>query len=433
VSIHEHFEVLCAAASIGQAAPEELLELERHCSECAACRNRYADYLTLSARQFAFAEHNPVLSAQDADECLNSDHFTRRFFQRAERQGIVFSREVGRDVNASLNPPAIASRRVTHRSVMQMIAAAAAVALAASAGYFYRGSSTSHSQMSAQIAQVAPSVSVSSDTGAARAALNERVTGLSVTNIELQSRIDRLSAELSKTSSQLHASEADRAAASEGRQKMLADRDALQAELKDVRQELAQSQALAAGAQQEAAEQRDRASDVTATLVADQVKIHDLSDDLQEKTAALDKEHQLLTESHDVTDLMGARNLHIVDVVDTDPHGNTRRAFGRVFFTEGKSLVFYAYDLSEAKLQKANYQYQVWAKKEGPDKQVRSMGVFYSDDKTQRRWVFKCDDAKILSEIDSVFVTLEPPGSDPNHPKGANLMYAYLHGQPNHP
>jgi hypothetical protein len=147
----------------------------------------------------------------------------------------------------------------------------------------------------------------------------------------------------------------------------------------------------------------------------------------------LDQERQLLSLGHDVTDLMGARNLHIVDVVDTDGRGKARPAFGRIFFTEGKSLIFYAYDLNEAKMQKANYQYQVWAKKEGPNRQAQRLGIFYSDDKAQRRWVFKCDDAKILREIDSVFVTFGRPDGDSLHPEGSSLMYAYLRGQPNHP
>ncbi len=137
--------------------------------------------------------------------------------------------------------------------------------------------------------------------------------------------------------------------------------------------------------------------------------------------------------NRDVTNLMAERNLHVVDVVDTDPRGKTRPAFGRVFFAENKVLEFYAYDLNEGKLQKANYQYRVWAKQEGGDKQVRSLGIFYSDDKQQRRWKFQCNDPHILREIDSVFVTLEPADSDPKHPKGQNLMYAYLRGQPNHP
>src|SRR5262249_46027362 len=150
-----------------------------------------------------------------------------------------------------------------------------------------------------------------------------------------------------------------------------------------------------------------------ATIVADQAKMHDLAEELNEKTAALDKERQLLAVGRDVHDLMGARNLHIVDVVDTDPRGKTQPAFGRVFFTEGKSLIFYAFDLNEAKIEKANLQYRVWAKQEGGNRQVKSLGIFYSDDKAQRRWVFKCNDPKILNEIDSVFVTLEPPGGDP--------------------
>ena len=170
-----------------------------------------------------------------------------------------------------------------------------------------------------------------------------------------------------------------------------------------------------------------------ATLIVQQTKLHDLEDGLKEKAAALDQERQLLSLGHDVTDLMGARNLNIVDVVDTDGRGKARPAFGRIFFTEGKSLIFYAYDLNEVKMQKANYQYQVWAKKEGPDRHAQRLGIFYSDDKAQRRWVFKCDDPKILREIDSVFVTFGRPDGSPTHPEGSSLMYAYLRGQPNHP
>ena len=263
--------------------------------------------------------------------------------------------------------------------------------------------------------------------------LDQRIAELNTTNVKLRAEIDHLKATLGKASDQLRSSETDLNSTSQDRQKLAADRDALEARLTNVQDALAQSQVVAANAQQEAAKQQNHASDVEATLVADQVKIHDLTEEVSDKSAMLDQERQLLALGHDVSDLMGARNLHIVDVVDTDPKGKTRPAFGRVFFTEGKSLVFYAYDLNEAKLQKANYQYRVWAKKEGGDKQVQRLGIFYSDDKTQRRWVFKCNDPKILREIDSVFVTLEPAGSDPAHPKGQNLMNAYLRGQPNHP
>jgi hypothetical protein len=89
--------------------------------------------------------------------------------------------------------------------------------------------------------------------------------------------------------------------------------------------------------------------------------------------------------------------------------------------------------LNETKLEDARFDYRIWGQKEGQPHTARSLGVFYTDDKTQRRWVFQCDDPKVLNEIDSVFVTLEPVKADPNHPRGPQLMYAYLRGQPNHP
>jgi hypothetical protein len=178
---------------------------------------------------------------------------------------------------------------------------------------------------------------------------------------------------------------------------------------------------------------RTRNADSQASFIADESRIRELSDQLAQKTAALQRDHQLMQEGRDIRDLMVARNLHIVDVFDTDTRGKTKPAFGRIFLTEGKSLVFYAYDLNESKLAQANYHYRVWGAKEGQGERARSLGIFYSDDKTERRWVFKCDDAKILSEIDSVFVTLEPPGSDATHPRGQRMMDAYLRGLPNHP
>jgi hypothetical protein len=128
--------------------------------------------------------------------------------------------------------------------------------------------------------------------------------------------------------------------------------------------------------------------------------------------------------------LMAACNLHIVDVFDTNGRGNTSSAFGRIFFfTENQQLIFNAYDLNESRLRDAKYSYHIWRQKEGPGQRARSLGIFYSDDKSQRRWAFKYDDPKVLSEIDSVFVTLEPSDSNHDGPCGQKLLYAYLRGQ----
>ena len=425
---HEHYRELCAAASIGQATPEELLELEKHASECEACGQAYFDYLNLAAQQFAAAKNDPVLSPQRAEESLNSELFERRFFERAGREGIQFSSDVGHEVSL-LTPTAPASQwRKLRRISVDAIAAVVLLGVALPAGYFYgrRSFRTPSPDLIANNSRSSPVTS--SPVG-----LDQSIAELKARNRGLEAQIAELKASLDKASEQLRSTETDLTSTAEDRKKLAQDRDALEAQLKGVQDALTSSQALAAGAQQEVTKQRDHSGDVEATLLADEVTIHNISQQLADKSAMLDQEQQLLALGHDVSDLMGARNLHIVDVVDTDPRGKTPPAFGRIFFTEGKSLVFYAYDLSEAKMQKANFEYGVWAKKEGGDKQVQRLGIFYSDDKAQRRWVFKCNDPKVLTEIDSVFVTLEPTNGDPSHPKGPNLMYAYLRGQPNHP
>jgi hypothetical protein len=422
---HEHFREICAAASIGQATPEELFELEQHAAKCEACEKAYFDYLNLAAEQFVMANDNPNLSSQAAKESLNSELFTRRFFERAEREGIQFSADVGQEVR-QLAPVIRAGlpQKVWQVSV-NVIAAAMLVGLAVLGGYFYGKQSGRRDLKTKNTSKNSVTNSVDG--------IGQHIAELAARNAKLEAEINGLKTELAQAGERLRATQTDLHLTSEDRERLALDRAALAAQLKTVGEALAESQVLVTSAQQEAAKHRDRASAIEATLIADNIKISDLTDALTEKSDALDKERQLLALGHDVNDLMGARNLHIVDVVDTDLHGKTRPAFGRVFFTEGKSLVFYAFDLNDAKIQKANYQYRVWAKQEGGDKQVRSLGIFYSDDKAQRRWVFKCNDPKILSVIDSVFVTLEPTDSDPSHPKGSNLMYAYLRGQPNHP
>ena len=425
---HEHFDELCAAASIGQATPDELLELEQHAVECEACRQAYWDCLNLAAQQFAEREGDPRLSSREARDCLNSELLTRRFFERAEKEGIVFSQDVGEEARKLAPQPQTLPMRPWWPKPALALTATLLIAAMISTAYFYGKGSF---QAGLRSTRTQPITSAGNE--APVSSLNQRIAELTAINLRLQAQMDGLKAELRKANAQLNASGTELQSVSQNRRDLESQRDALDARLQNLQQEVAESQAAVSNAQQEAARLREHSGNLENTLVAERVKIEDLTEDLRDKSAALDKERELLAVGHDVTELMGARNLHIVDVVDTDPRGKTRPAFGRIFFTEGKSLLFYAYDLNPAKIQKADFQYRVWARKEGQDKQLRNLGVFYSDDKSQRRWVFKCTDPKVLNDIDSVFVTLDSPQGDPSHPHGPNLMYAYLRGQPNHP
>ena len=55
------------------------------------------------------------------------------------------------------------------------------------------------------------------------------------------------------------------------------------------------------------------------------------------------------------------------------------------------------------------------------------------DDVSQKRWMLKVNDAKALSNIDRVFVTLEQNGKLDLRPHGKKILSAYLGSPVNHP
>jgi hypothetical protein len=171
--------------------------------------------------------------------------------------------------------------------------------------------------------------------------------------------------------------------------------------------------------------QAGRSAD-TELIASQKLRLRELSDRLNAESDTIDRERKLLVADLDIRELMGARSLHIVDVFDVDGKGKTQRPFGRVFYTEGKSLIFYAFDL------KGGATFQAWGQREARDESARSLGIFYVDDQKQNRWVLKFEDPKVLAEINAVFVTVEPPGGSvkPNRQK---MLYAYLNATPNHP
>jgi hypothetical protein len=189
---------------------------------------------------------------------------------------------------------------------------------------------------------------------------------------------------------------------------------------------------LLADTQAELAElKKARASD-QASIVADQFRINELSDQLKTaKVNANNMQRQLATAGGDVPNLMGARQLHVVDVRDSGPDGKPGKAFGRIFLTEGKSLVFYAFDLNDPAKNGSKKTYQVWGQTEGRAGSVRSLGFLNVDNRAQQRWVLKSNDAATFKEINSLFVTVEPQGGAKT-PSDQRLLFAYL-GEANHP
>jgi hypothetical protein len=425
---HEHYQEICAIASIGQASGAELAELQQHMVSCSECRQRYSDFMEIQASHYAVTTEYPELSASEATACIDSALLRERFFKRAESQGIVFSHA---GTETPLPEPRI--RLFTPKTWPVLVARAAAAMLLAGAvglsGYYLGGrrlrtaSVTQHSSDSPNTAQV----------DANGQQLRSRLASLEAANLSLATELESLKSSYARASSAIARLQDNNAETEKQRSALSADLKARDETIDKLQKRVEESQAAVASVRAELETAQGGRAEDQASLIESQVRIRDLSEQLAEKSNALEREKELLAAGRDVRELMASRNLHIVDVFDTDPKGKTRPAFGRIFLTEGKSLIFYAYDLNDPRVQSAGYHYRVWGKREGPSQRARSLGIFYSDDKSQKRWVLQYDDPKVLQEIDSVFVTLEPPNGNPTQPKGDKLMYAYLRGQANHP
>ncbi len=206
------------------------------------------------------------------------------------------------------------------------------------------------------------------------------------------------------------------------------------AQVDQLKQQLEVARATQQRAENQLADLRSKQSTADTIAMLQQAEIEKLNRRLSDQTTTMDRDRQLAAlGGHELRDLIAARNLHIIDVYDTNSQGKTNAAFGRIFYTEGKSLIFYAYDLSGKQVEDGKGTLVVWGKRDGAPQDVKNLGALAKDDHVQKRWVFTTSDTKILASIDSVFVTIEStpkPGSKPN---GRPLLNAYLGTAANHP
>jgi len=183
----------------------------------------------------------------------------------------------------------------------------------------------------------------------------------------------------------------------------------------------------------------ERVSSLTADLRKSQDEMGGLAarnEELSQESFAhvksVERQQKLLATDHDIRDILGARSLHIIDVFNVSSRGEFERPFGRIFYTEGKSLIFYAFDLDQQKGLKRGAVFQAWGQRGLGKEDSRSLGMFYMDDPSQNRWVLKVDDSKALARIDYVFVT-DSSRKEGVRPRGKPLLSAFLNPTANHP
>jgi hypothetical protein len=399
---HEYYETFCALAAGGHLESTDFVDFQAHIKECSLCRADYQELSSLVAGQLPQAEGTfRIRLAEISAKPLA--YSRQRFLRRARAEGVVFSREV--------ETPA-RSEMWYLRPLSQLTPVAAVVVLLAvglTAYYFRPVPNTSQAKDAVAAQQLA-------ELKRENSALTENLSQLNQSLATGQREIKNLRAQLGSAATTADSLRQD-SQQSLSRNAQLLD-------------ESRNQEKLLAEARDEVARSGQSRTNDEASLVEQQTRITELSNKLRIASATLDEERRLAAAGKDAGELMAARQLHVIDVRDTDSDGNPSKTFGRVFLTEGKSLTFYAFDLNEERAANVKRGFQVWAADYG-NNSARSLGFLHPDAKASGRWVLRVENPKLVEAISSVFVTVEPAAGG-KQPSGQKLLYAYL-GEANHP
>jgi anti-sigma-K factor RskA len=437
MSAHEEFLELCASATAGELNASEQTKLHAHLAGCPECRRVMSEYEVAARAGMSVLAQDFAATDEGVDESWSVENAEKAFFKRLdEEQG----RQESKRIDFDHSDPIKVGKRFTYRpsqirwrEVWMPFAAAVFLALALGIAAYKTGV-----KRGTDVALTLPQPpkepessleAQASDAGHERAQLEAKLLENSKVIEDLKQQLsEQMKIVSSLKSADLATPRSLGNSKEDGRDTSYATRSE---ELSAAQAKLAELQTTV----EMANAQRDENARQVATLEA---KVNDLTQLAREREQALEqrdsevaKGQELLEHDRDIRELMGARDLYMADVHDVSKTG-TEKTYGRVFYTKGKSLIFYAFDLdAQPGIQNAG-SFQAWGRK-GPDKQqARSLGIFYEDNVGKKRWVLKADDPKTLEDIDAVFVTVEPNGGSP-HPSGKQLLFAYLRISPNHP
>jgi len=428
---HEHFHALCALATTGTLTEQEWDELKSHlsmCTECADLLQKYREVartgMPLLIAESAVDDHAGLESW--TPERAQQDLFAR--LARGERSGWSQDRKLrqGEGINFWIRlrvPP----WRVALRY------AAVGILAAAVAGAVYRtglekGQTLARNGVSPEATLHAQIDGLKQE----RAVLDNKLTGRTREIEALSKQVETASAELARLRSLQRLTERDLQQRSSDLAESRSQNNAIVVQREATARKLAEADSALASMRASLDRLREeRTADLlhTASL---ETRIADLSARVKHQGDLGEQDAQLLASDRDIRELMGARDLYIADVFDVDPEGRTQKPFGRVFYTRGKSLIFYAFDLDKQRGVRNANTFQAWGRQGRQDQHPVNMGIFYLDNEANRRWVLKFNDPETLARIDTVFVTVEPQGGS-REPRGKSLLIASLRSEPNHP
>lgn len=417
---HQKFKELAALAHTGELSESERRKLERHLQCCEHCRQAYDEYALISAdgMKLLSAAYGESRDAKAWDDASSRE----KLFERIQADHLPAA---GPKIQAVKPARTFFAKPFSWGAV----AVAACVLVAVALGAYHLGS-----QIHRTTRLVATTPSVSAMAALPDEASDEMLAAQKLQLSKLQNEVLSGQQEVSRLQQALHSADAritalsatnaqqgdELLAVSQQRDKLAADLHEAQQNYQLVEAELTTLRA-----------EHDRILLRTTSLES---KIDELNASGRDQERRLKDDEQYLASDRDIRELMGARKLYIADVFDVDSGSRTRKPFGRVFYTESKSLIFYAFDLDRQPGVK-NASFQVWGQRDagsGEKNHATNLGILYMDSETNRRWVLRLEDPKQLAEIDAVFVTVEPHGGS-QKPTGKPFLYALLRREANHP
>ena len=435
---HDEFLELCAVSTSGELSEYERRKLEAHLAGCAECRQALQEFEAavdvgvpflaskLSAELPAPspepsrshpAKTKPPASL-DAAASLRQESNDAGVVPGVVERGFAFAQRNGHG-----------HTKVNWNYVW--LPFAASILLTIALGIYSYRMGKSRSVDVAQKISAAPETQIEaleqqmSDAGHERNDLRTQLAQRDRVISDLRNQIQKQSASLEDMKSAqanlektIQNEEAEKQHNSQDRGTLLRKLDAAQASLQKTQTQLA-------ALQQQRSDEAARAESLAA-------QVNDLHAQLRDREQTLNKQEDFLAHDRDVRELMGARELHIAELYSVARDGVTQKPYGRVFYTKGKSLIFYAYDLDQQAGPRNARTFQAWGQR-GPDRrEALNLGIFYEDNAAKKRWIVKCDDPKTLEQIHAVFVTVEPKGGS-DKPSGSPLLFTDLEIEPNHP
>ncbi len=426
-SAHDYFQRLCALSATNNTSPDEEETLTEHLQLCLVCRETYGDFRRIVSQLYA----HTLGSDTGASTVHPSAEETTEQLKTKERLLGAVRETINLPLTENRARAVALKRKKAWGFSFQRAPSWATLALAA----------TLLIAVALDMTQSWLSRRQSRDEAATSAKLKREVH-------ELRSQVARLQAVPSKPTV-----EAPRTTREEDVQRLRADDEAthqallsteaigqrqalenaeLQTRIRLLQSSLEVLQASNTSLEAEKSGLTEKVSSVTADLRKSQDELgklaarnEELSQESLVHVKSVERQQKLLATDHDITEILGARSLHIIDVFDVSSQGEFERPFGRIFYTEGKSLIFYAFDLDQQKGLKRGAIFQAWGGRGVGREDARSLGIFYMDDPTQNRWVLKVDDSKVLSRIDYVFVT-DSSRKENLKPKGKPLLSSFL-------